>query len=165
MPGFCYRRHRSGDYFLLPLAPIRCLISSSTPHTYFPHSLKDSPWWIQNPKTGSRPGSESQEGDGGISMIEKKHVGQKFEEFLQEDGIYEQVQLNALKKTLAHQIKALMEERGIPKTEMANRMKTSRSSLDRLLNEDSYNVTIATISKAASVLGKRIELSLVENDG
>jgi antitoxin HicB len=98
-------------------------------------------------------------------MIEKKHVGQKFEEFLQEDGIYEQVQLNALKKTLAHQIKALMEERGIPKTEMANRMKTSRSSLDRLLNEDSYNVTIATISKAASVLGKRIELSLVENDG
>lgn len=58
-----------------------------------------------------------------------------------------------------------MEERGIPKTEMANRMKTSRSSLDRLLNEESYNVTIATISKAASVLGKRIELSLVENDG
>ncbi len=96
-------------------------------------------------------------------MINKKHVGQEFENFLQEEGIYEQVQLNALKKTLAHQIKAMMEERGIPKTEMANRMNTSRSSLDRLLNEDSYNVTIATISKAASVLGKRIELSLIDN--
>ncbi len=40
-----------------------------------------------------------------------------------------------------------------------------RSSLDRLLNEDSYNVNIATISKAAFVLGKRIELSLVDNNG
>jgi len=100
-----------------------------------------------------------------MSVINKKHIGQGFEDFLQEEGIYEQVQLNALKKTLAHQIKALMEERGIPKTEMASRMKTSRSSLDRLLNEDSYNVTIATISKAASVLGKRIELSLVDNNG
>lgn len=96
-------------------------------------------------------------------MINRQHVGQEFEDFLQEEGIYEQVQLNALKKTRAHQIKTMMKERGIPKTEMASRMKTSRSSLDRLLNEDSYNVTIATISKAASVLGKRIELSLVDN--
>lgn len=96
-------------------------------------------------------------------MINKRHVGQKFDDFLQEDGIYEEVHLIALKKTLAHQIKVLMAERGIPKTEMASRMKTSRSSLNRLLNEDSYNVTIATISKAAGVLGKRIELSLVDN--
>ena len=96
-------------------------------------------------------------------MINKKHVGQGFKDFLQEEGIYEQVQLNALKKTLAHQIKAMMDERGIPKTEMASRMKTSRSSLERLLNEDACNVTIATISKAATVLGKRIELSLVDN--
>jgi len=98
-------------------------------------------------------------------VINKKYVGQDFEDFLQEQGIYEQVQLNALKKTLAHEIKALMKERGIPKTEMASRMRTSRSSLDRLLNEDSYNVTIATISKAASVLGKRIELSIVDKNG
>jgi len=96
-------------------------------------------------------------------MINKKHIGQGFEDFLQEEGIYEQVQLNALKKTLAHQIKAMMEERGIPKTEMASRMRTSRSSLDRLLDENSCNVTIGTISKAATVLGKRIELSLVDN--
>lgn len=98
-----------------------------------------------------------------MSMINKKHVGQGFEDFLQDEGIYEQVQLNALKKTLAQQIKAMMDERGIPKREMASRMKTSRSSLERLLNEDACNVTIATISKAATVLGKRLELSLVDN--
>ena len=94
-------------------------------------------------------------------MVKKRHVGQRFDDFLQEEGLYEQVQLNALKKTLAHQIKTMMEEQGIRKAEMATRMKTSRSSLERLLNEQAYNVTIATISKAAAVLGKRIELSLV----
>ena len=97
-------------------------------------------------------------------MVEMNHVGQSFDEFLQEEGIYEKVQLNALKKTLAHQIKTMMEEQGIRKAEMATRMKTSRSSLGRLLNEEAYNVTIATISKAAAVLGKRIELSLVEKN-
>ena len=97
-------------------------------------------------------------------MVEMNHVGQSFDEFLQEEGIYEKVQLNALKKTLAHQIKTMMEEQGIRKAEMATRMKTSRSSLGRLLNEEAYNVTIATISKAATVLGKRIELSLVEKN-
>ena len=97
-------------------------------------------------------------------MVEMNHVGQSFDEFLQEEGIYEKVQLNALKKTLAHQIKTMMEEQGIRKAEMATRMKTSRSSLERLLNEEAYNVTIATISKAATVLGKRIQLSLVEKN-
>jgi antitoxin HicB len=97
-------------------------------------------------------------------MVSKKHIGQSFDDFLKEEGIYEEVQLNALKKTLAHQIKSMMHEQGIRKTEMATRMKTSRSSLERLLNEESCNVTITTISKAASVLGKRIELSLVDNN-
>ena len=97
-------------------------------------------------------------------MLKSQHVGQQFDDFLQEEGIYEEVQLNALKKTLAHQIKTMMDEQGIRKTEMATRMKTSRSSLERLLNEQAYNVTIATISKAAGVLGKRIELSLVEKN-
>jgi antitoxin HicB len=97
-------------------------------------------------------------------MISKKHVGQSFEDFLQEDGIYEEVQLNALKKTIAHQIRSMMKEKGIRKTEMAIRMKTSRSSLERLLNEESFNITISTISKAAAVLGKRIELSLVDDN-
>ena len=96
-------------------------------------------------------------------MVNKKHVGQSFDDFLREEDIYEDVQLNALKKTLASQIKTMMNEQGIKKREMASRMNTSRSSLDRLLNEESCNVTISTISKAAMVLGKRIEFSLVES--
>ena len=96
-------------------------------------------------------------------MVLDIHIGQSFGDFLREEGIYEEVQFNALKKDLAHQIKSMMDEKGIRKSEMARRMKTSRSSLERLFNEESCNITIATISKAASALGKRIELSLVDN--
>jgi predicted XRE-type DNA-binding protein len=96
-------------------------------------------------------------------MVNKKHVGQSFDDFLKEDGIFEEVKWNALKKTVAHQIKTMMNEQGIKKSRMAERMNTSRSSLERLLDEDSGNVTINTISKAAAVLGKRIEFSLVDN--
>ena len=96
-------------------------------------------------------------------MVNKKHVGQSFDDFLKEDGIFEEVKWNALKKAVAHQIKTMMKEQGIKKSRMAERMNTSRSSLDRLLDEESGNVTINTISKAAAVLGKRIEFSLVDN--
>ena len=97
-------------------------------------------------------------------MVNKKHVGQSFDDFLKEDGIFEEVKWNALKKTVAHQIKTMMNEQGIKKSRMAERMNTSRSSLERLLDEESGNVTINTISKAAAVLGKRIEFSLVDNE-
>jgi len=96
-------------------------------------------------------------------MVNRKHVGQAFDDFLREEDICGEVQLDALKKTLASQLKTMMHEQGIKKTEMAFRMKTSRSSLDRLLNEESCNVTISTISKAATVLGKRIDFSLVDD--
>ena len=96
-------------------------------------------------------------------MMNRKHVGQSFDDFLKENDIYEEVEWDALKKTIAHQIKTMMNEQGIKKADMASRMNTSRSSLDRLLDEESGNVTITTISKAAAVLGKRIEFSLVES--
>jgi antitoxin HicB len=67
-------------------------------------------------------------------MVNNKHIGQSFDDFLRVDGIYEEVRLNALKKALAHQLKSMMDEKGIRKSEMARRMKTSRSSLDRLFN-------------------------------
>ena len=95
-------------------------------------------------------------------MTTSKHVGQTFDQFLQENGIYEEVQLIALKKTISHQIKMLMSKENINKSELAHRMGTSRSSLDRLLSDESCNVTLNTINKAALVLGKRVDISLVD---
>ncbi|MDZ7762533.1 MAG: helix-turn-helix transcriptional regulator [Desulfovermiculus sp.] len=95
-------------------------------------------------------------------MTASKHMGQTFDQFLQEDGIYEEVQLMALKKTISQQIKLLMNKEHLNKTEMAQRMGTSRSSLDRLLNDESSNITLNTINKAAIILGKRVDISLVD---
>ncbi len=95
-------------------------------------------------------------------MTNSKHIGQAFDQFLQEEGIYEEVQLMAIKKTISHQIKMLMSKENIKKSELAQRMGTSRSSLERLLREESSNVTLNTINKAALVLGKRVDISLVD---
>lgn len=95
-------------------------------------------------------------------MTISKHIGQSFDQFLLEDGIYEEVQLKALKKTIAHQIKALMEKENIKKSELAQKMGTSRSSLDRLLSDETSNVTLNTINKAAYVLGKKVDISLID---
>jgi len=56
-------------------------------------------------------------------MTGSKHIGQSFEQFLHEDGIYEDVQLMALKKTISHQIKTLMHKENINKTDLARKMR------------------------------------------
>ncbi|MGM0760814.1 MAG: helix-turn-helix domain-containing protein [Thermodesulfobacteriota bacterium] len=95
-------------------------------------------------------------------MTASKHIGQTFDQFLQEDGIYEEVQLMALRKTISHQIKMLMQQENMKKSELARKMGTSRSSLERLLSDESSNITLNTINKAALVLGKRVDISLVD---
>ena len=95
-------------------------------------------------------------------MTTSKNIGHSFDQFLQENGIFEEVQLKALKKTIAHQIKALMQKEKIKKTEIARKMGTSRSSLDRLLSDEPSNVTLNTINKAAYVLGKKVDISLID---
>ena len=95
-------------------------------------------------------------------MKELKNIGQSFDQFLLEDGIYEEVQLASLKKTIAHQIRTLMSKENIRKTELAHRMGTSRSALERLLSDQPCNVTLNTINKAAFVLGKTVTISLVD---
>ena len=55
-----------------------------------------------------------------------------------------------------------MNKRGMSKTQMAEAMSTSRSSLDRLLNPNNTSVTLKTINRAASILGKRLQIELVD---
>lgn len=94
-------------------------------------------------------------------MINESHVGGKLDDFLKDEGIYEDVRALAAKKLLAFQLRQAMKEKGISKTEMAKRMKSSRSSLNRLLDPASPSVNLATVARAASALGKQLELRLV----
>ena len=87
-------------------------------------------------------------------------AGQLFEDFLREQGSYEQTTEVAVKRVIAHQLATVMKEQRISKVEMAKRLETSRSQLDRLLDPDSDTVTLATLAKAARAVGRTIKLEL-----
>ena len=91
---------------------------------------------------------------------EPGRAGQLFEDFLREQGSYEQTTEVAVKRVIAHQLAVVMKEQRISKVEMAKRLETSRSQLDRLLDPDSDTVTLAALAKAARAVGRTIKLEL-----
>ena len=93
--------------------------------------------------------------------MKKKNIGSSFDSWLREEGIQEQVTARAIKRVLARQVLAAMEEEGLSKTDMAHRMQTSRSALDRLLDPENESVTLATLQKAATAIGRELRLELV----
>jgi antitoxin HicB len=93
-------------------------------------------------------------------MNNNKHIGTDFDDFLQEEGLLAEAEATAVKRVLAHQIEKEMAERRISKSELARVMKTSRSSLDRLLDPENASVTLLTLQSAALALGKRLKVQL-----
>ncbi len=89
-----------------------------------------------------------------------KNMSSDFDEFLKEDGIYEEVENRAIKKVIAYQIEQEMKAQNITKTKMAQMMNTSRAVIDRLLNPDNTSLTLSTLQSATSVLGKRLDISI-----
>lgn len=93
--------------------------------------------------------------------MKSQNIGSSFDSWLKEEGIYEQVTARAIKRVLARQVEAAMNEKKISKAEMARRMRTSRAALDRLLDPENDGVTLSTLQKAASAVGREIRLELV----
>ncbi len=94
-------------------------------------------------------------------MIKKKNIGSNFDDFLAGQGILEVCEEQAIKEILADQIRAAMQEKQLSKTAMARRMKTSRQALDRLLDPSNVGVTLSTMQKAASAVGRTLRLELL----
>ena len=92
--------------------------------------------------------------------MNKKHLGSNFDDFLQEERLLADAEAIALKRVIAFQIAQEMERSNLTKTEMARRMKTSRASLERLLDPTHSSVTLATLERAAVVLGKKLKIEL-----
>ncbi len=89
------------------------------------------------------------------------HIGESFESFLREEGLYDAVTATALKRTLALQIEHEMAAQNISKSEMARRMKTSATQLGRLLDPENDRIQLDTLVRAASAVGKNLAVSLV----
>ena len=90
----------------------------------------------------------------------KGRLGSSFDDFLKDEGLYEDVTAAAVKRVLTRQITEAMEAGDISKSEMARRMKTSRSQLDRLLDPDNTRIRLDTLYKAASAAGRTVRLKL-----
>lgn len=87
-------------------------------------------------------------------------LGSSFNDFLKEDGIYDEVTAVAIKRSLALELERAMETQAITKVEMARRMETSRSQLNRLLDPTNDRIQLDTLYKAASALGMSLTLEL-----
>jgi predicted XRE-type DNA-binding protein len=96
-----------------------------------------------------------------MSKRKNPAIGSLFDDFLKEEGTYEETQAAAIKRVLARQIERAMKEQKISKADMARRMDTSRAQLDRLLDPDNDSLTLTTLARAAKVIGREIRLKLV----
>jgi antitoxin HicB len=97
-----------------------------------------------------------------VARRRNRYVGSSFDEFLRSEGLYEEVTTLAWKRVLSWEVTEAMRKEGISKSEMANRMGTSRSQLDRLLDPQNPNVLLETVQKAAVAVGKRLTIGLTD---
>jgi antitoxin HicB len=88
------------------------------------------------------------------------HLGSSLDDFLKEEGIFEQTQNRAIKEVIAWQLTQAMQEQAMSKTRMAALLQTSRSQLDRLLDPSS-DVTLSTLERAAALVGRKLSITLV----
>jgi predicted DNA-binding protein (UPF0251 family) len=86
--------------------------------------------------------------------------GESFDEFLAREGLLAETEDASIREIIADQIKVAMDKKGLSKTAMAARMKTSRRQLDRLLDPANRSVTLATLRRAASAMGRNLRVEL-----
>jgi predicted kinase len=92
--------------------------------------------------------------------MKRKHLGSKFEDFLAAEGMLEECRASAIKFKIARELEKAMREQRISKAEVAKRLRTSRTGVDRLLDPENTSITLNTMAKVANLLGKRIEFAL-----
>jgi transcriptional regulator with XRE-family HTH domain len=91
-------------------------------------------------------------------MKKNPRLGSTLDDFLREEGALEEVEARAQKRVLARQLEQIMLQQQVTKAALAERMGTSRSALDRLLDPTNASVTLYTMTSAARALGTRLDL-------
>ena len=90
----------------------------------------------------------------------KNHMGSSIDDFLKEEGIFEEAQAQAIKEVVAWQLDEAMRKRKISKNRMAKLLKTSRTQVDRLLSPKN-DITLSSLQRAAAIVGRRVTIELV----
>ncbi|MBI5438202.1 MAG: Fis family transcriptional regulator [Gallionella sp.] len=89
-----------------------------------------------------------------------KHIGSSLDDFLKEEGIFEETQAMAIKEVVVWQLTEAMEKQSLTKARLAIMLKTSRSQVDRLL-DPTRDVTLSTLQRAAALVGRKVQIELV----
>ena len=89
-----------------------------------------------------------------------KRIGSSLDDFLKEEGIYEETQARAIKEVVVWQLTEAMEKQSLTKARLAIMLKTSRSQVDRLL-DPTRDVTLSTLQRAAALVGRKVQIELV----
>lgn len=93
-----------------------------------------------------------------------KYIGSSLDSFLEKETIFPQVSAKALKRVITWQIKNFLESNRLTKSSFAERMKTSRSQLDRLLDPENTTISLKTLVNTAHAMGKHVELNIIANE-
>jgi len=96
-------------------------------------------------------------------MTKKKKASvskETFDDFLAEQGMLGACEERAIKEIIAEQLGEAMKAQGITKSVMAERMRTSRRQLDRLLDPATPSVTLETLRRAANAVGRTLRVEL-----
>ena len=91
---------------------------------------------------------------------QRNHLGSSIDDFMREEGIFEDAQAQAIKEVVAWQLDEAMKKRKISKNRMARLLKTSRTQVDRLLNPKS-DITLSSLQRAAAIVGRRVRVDLL----
>jgi antitoxin HicB len=89
-----------------------------------------------------------------------RHVGSSLDDFLKDEGIFEETQTKAVKEVVAWQVAQAMKSKKISKARMAMLLRTSRTQVDRLLDAEN-DITLSGLQRAAAIVGRRVNIELV----
>jgi len=92
--------------------------------------------------------------------MSKKSLGSSIDDFLKNEGLFEESQAQAVKEVVAWQLARAMRKKKISKTRMATLLKTSRSQVDRIL-DPKCDITLSSLQRAAALVGQRVVIELV----
>lgn len=91
---------------------------------------------------------------------QNKHIGSSFDDFLESEGLLISSEIEAFKRAIAFLLRQQVDEHQITKTDLAKKLGTSRSGLDRLLDPENMSITLKTLARAAQLTGKKIHISI-----
>jgi AraC-like DNA-binding protein len=92
--------------------------------------------------------------------MKKTHIGSNLDDFLAEEGLLAACEAGALQRVVTWQIEQEMKRRRISRAKLASRMKTSRTTLDRLFTQDQAPVSLQLLERVALALGRRLKIEL-----